>query len=340
VPGYDIMSYQIFLHCRKEGKLLNDIPKAISARPSPLSPDSYFTLLSGTDSMDAQPPHTQVGYELQYVVSGQGYVHINNKKMFLSVGDYVILTPGDQHSLKPKNSIRYFSLEFSIRDAFRDYPLYEELSQIFDQPGDSTTIILKNTLMKFLLENLFKEWQEQKAMYTHQISLIFQQILTQCSRDYHSGMLLRDLDGSEKDKILDTFFAFIQAYMGDPGVLNLFEKNYGIKRETLSLLTKQVFNKTVFQLYTEKRFEYAQNLLAEGRVSITDIAEKCAFSSVSAFSKAFTKYCGMSPSRYIRLHAPLNSNTNISTEPFTSSSGYIGAEFSKKHHTSWDPFEY
>ena len=122
--------------------------------------------------------------------------------------------------------------------------------------------------------------------------------------------------------------------MSDPDVLALFEKNYGVKRTTLSHLTKQKYGKTAFQLYNDKRFEYALGLLIEGRNTITDIAQKCAFSSVASFSKAFTQYFGMSPSRYLQTHVSQNTDErhiDIYADFSTCAFWHSGAEFSEKY---------
>lgn len=258
----------------------------------------YFTLMNGIDSIQEQPLHKQKYYEIQYIVSGQGYITVNSQKLFLSTGDYVIILPEDKHSLKTKQSIRYYSLEFTVQDSFSEYSLYRELKNIFLRSADTPVTVCKNTALKSIFENLFREWKDRHTLYVSYITLLFQQILIQCCRTHPEDQPPEE--ATEKENLLDTLLAFIDAYMDKPDVLTLFEKNYGVKRTVLSQLSKQKFGKTVFQLYTDKRFEYARNLLADGKTSITEIAGRCAFSSVAAFSKAFTHYYGMSPSRYIQ----------------------------------------
>ena len=283
---------------------MENFSKQTPAPLSQISPDRWFTLISGIDSTNEQLLHRQSDYEIQYIVSGQGYITVNGKKLFLSAGDYVILTPNDRHSLKPRGGIRFYSLEFSVQDYSAGYPLYEELRNLLLRRDEVPAVSYNNIMLKSLFENLLKEWQERRPMYIIQITLLFQQILLQCCRDYHSGTDAGNPEGQEDDEILDAFLSFISAYIDDPDVLALFEKNYGYNRAALTQLAKRKFGKTIFQLYTEKRFEYALSLLFEGRSSVTDIAGKCGFSSVAAFSKAFKQHFGMSPSRYMQMHAP------------------------------------
>lgn len=275
-----------------------------------------FTLMNGIDSLQEQPLHMQKYYEILYIVSGQGYINVNSQKLFLSTGDYVILRPGDQHTLKAKNNIRYYSLEFIVQDSISEQDQYSEIRKVFIQRTDTSLTSGKNIDMKSVFENLFKEWHYKRPLYIFYITLLFQQILIQCCRTCQDRQLVENSETPENEHILDNFLSFINTYMDKPDVLSIFEKTYGVNRTVLTQLSKQKFGKTIFQLYTEKRFEYALNLLADRQNSITDIARSCAFSSVAAFSKAFSHYYGMSPSRYIQEHTqpPLEIPTNVYTD--------------------------
>ncbi|MBE6614820.1 MAG: helix-turn-helix domain-containing protein [Ruminococcaceae bacterium] len=292
------MDHQIVV-CRKKVPFLNNTSIQAPGLSCHTSLDRCFTLINGIDSTQSQPLHRQKYYEIQYVVSGQGYVTVNHQKLYLSAGDYVLLLPGDQHSLKVKDSIHIYSIEFSVDGSFPGPPVYEEIQKIFTRQ-ETAVINCKNSSLKSIFDNLFKEWQDRKPMYIYNITLLFQQILILCYRNLQSDSLSYNMEGKNENSILDTFFAFLEAYMDDPDVLTLFEKNYGFKRAVLTQLAKERYNKTIFQLYTEKRFEYALNLLADGRSLISDVARKCAFASVASFSKAFTKHFGMSPSKYVQ----------------------------------------
>lgn len=49
------------------------------------------------------------------------------------------------------------------------------------------------------------------------------------------------------------------------------------------------------------RLEQAQAMLASGQYNITEIAQKCGFSSIHVFSKLFRSICQMTPSAYAAL---------------------------------------
>jgi len=58
---------------------------------------------------------------------------------------------------------------------------------------------------------------------------------------------------------------------------------------------KQLFGTTVFGYLHQQRMEYAQHLLKQNNLKVTDIAHLCGYSSLPSFSKAFKKYFGISP---------------------------------------------
>ena len=109
---------------------MTHISKQISAFPCHMSLSQSFALMNGIDSIQEQPLHKQNYYEIQHIVSGQGYAAVNSQKLFLSTGDSIILLPGDQHSLKPKQDIRYYTLEFTIQDSFPEHDLNNNINHV------------------------------------------------------------------------------------------------------------------------------------------------------------------------------------------------------------------
>lgn len=62
-------------------------------------------------------------------------------------------------------------------------------------------------------------------------------------------------------------------------------------------LFKQVYGKTPFQFFNEKRMNEAYDLLHSGRYNITQIGTILGFANMSHFSKAFKKRFGLLPKK-------------------------------------------
>ena len=68
---------------------------------------------------------------------------------------------------------------------------------------------------------------------------------------------------------------------------------------------------TFYQYLQQTRINYAQTLLSNPELSITDISEQAGFASCTAFTRAFKKSTGYPPSMFRMLnedHHPLNVN--------------------------------
>jgi len=69
----------------------------------------------------------------------------------------------------------------------------------------------------------------------------------------------------------------------------------GLNRNVLQLGFKQLLGTTFKQYVIQKRLERARALLEEGRLTRKQIAYKCGYKSLSAFSTAFKKVHGLAP---------------------------------------------
>ncbi len=88
---------------------------------------------------------------------------------------------------------------------------------------------------------------------------------------------------------------------------NLSNENFGVEdfaaalgmsRSNLHLRLKEITGESALNMIHKVRFTKACTLLAEGKLNISEISEKCGFKSPSYFTVSFRKYMGCSPSEY------------------------------------------
>lgn len=75
-----------------------------------------------------------------------------------------------------------------------------------------------------------------------------------------------------------------------------------VSTEHLRRISRKVFGRSPIQQLTQLRMQHATHLLATSGLSIEEIAERVGYCSPFAFSKAFKRMNGVSPSHF-RLHA-------------------------------------
>ncbi|MDO3695607.1 helix-turn-helix domain-containing protein [Wenyingzhuangia sp. chi5] len=75
----------------------------------------------------------------------------------------------------------------------------------------------------------------------------------------------------------------------------------GISQSQLYRKLKAVSGSTVHEFMTRVKMDHAEKLLIEGNLNISQIAYETGFSEPSNFSRTFSKYYGVSPSKYLKM---------------------------------------
>lgn len=84
----------------------------------------------------------------------------------------------------------------------------------------------------------------------------------------------------------------------NPPSLTELAQQVGLNDYKLKSGFRQVFGTTVFGYLHQQRMQSARNLLISTDLNITEIANQVGYTSLSAFSTAFKKFFGISPSRF------------------------------------------
>lgn len=88
--------------------------------------------------------------------------------------------------------------------------------------------------------------------------------------------------------------------MENPPLLQELAKQVGINSTKLKRGFRQVFGSSVFGYLRSYRMEQARELLADGKMSVTEVVFAIGYSSPSHFSRAFTEHFGLNPGAYLR----------------------------------------
>lgn len=95
----------------------------------------------------------------------------------------------------------------------------------------------------------------------------------------------------------------IEEMLGDPDLCNAsLAQNARISESYLRKLFRQKYRTTPKQYILELRIQKAKLLLSEDLASVAEVAERCGFSGVYHFSKAFKARTGSSPTQYAATH--------------------------------------
>lgn len=103
----------------------------------------------------------------------------------------------------------------------------------------------------------------------------------------------------QKHTPLDAVVKFIEENIQNPELSNvMLAKQIGISEVYLRKLFTVHYNVSPKQYILDFRIKRAMQMLTETPITITDVAEKCGFSSVYHFCRAFKQRTGQTPTQY------------------------------------------
>lgn len=87
--------------------------------------------------------------------------------------------------------------------------------------------------------------------------------------------------------------------LSESPTINELALKYGVSQSKLKQIFKQVFGKTIYQLYQGVRMEKAKTLLSSKEYKVSQVGYELGYSNLSHFSEAFKKQFGVLPTQYI-----------------------------------------
>jgi AraC-like DNA-binding protein len=104
--------------------------------------------------------------------------------------------------------------------------------------------------------------------------------------------------GSEPQRLVRRVVAYIQEHYAEPVSLDQVAGYFGMSASHLSRCFHQEMGVPFKTYLTRYRLNRAKELLADGRMSVTEVAVAVGFSSIAHFSRLFRREMGVSPARF------------------------------------------
>lgn len=248
-------------------------------------------------------PHTQVCYEISYVVSGKGWFSTGNARYDLQPGDIYIGLPGEIHAggADADDPYRYFYLGFQFNTAYsQDHPLLaiKELLDNKQTPHCRDRFDIRSPFI-----NVLQELSSASPFSNMMIQLYLEQILVLTYRNFFSDWQANYLGEGSENSAKRAVYAAIH-YIDDRLLkirdLKEVSDRFGYSQSYLSHLFTKETGESLRTYYAKRKWKKTIELMREGKYSITEIAEIMQYDSIHTFSRAFRKTFGLSPSRYMK----------------------------------------
>lgn len=242
-------------------------------------------------------------FELSIITSGKGTIITNGIPTDVKKDDIYLSFPYETHEIKSDavSDLKYDYVAFLCLEA----EMADEFLQISKKRYSANERVVHSERIKALISNAISEIDENKKYSNELLKCIFNELMIYSVRKFNS-----DKDETEKysngvtdaEALCHTLMNYIDNNiysLKNLSELSDFAKySYGY----LSSLFKKTTGENLASYYREKKLETAGKLISGNRLKTTQISEMLGYSSVYAFSKAFTNYYNISPRDYRKNH--------------------------------------
>ncbi len=248
------------------------------------------------DTVIKQHPHIY-WYELTLVTGGKGAVITNGVPVPVSPGDIYLSFPSDLHAIEsdPEDHLQYDFFAFSTDRA----DLSEDIEQIVQSHRAPDRRIIRSDTLRSLVSDAIAELDRNDRYTKEVLDSLFTRIpihLIRCfGREPYKNA---PSTISEPEILCYRLMNYIDTHIYTMTSLEELSEVTSYNYSYLSALFRRVTKGTLADYYRTRRLETAKLLIAEGKLSITQISELLNYSSIYTFSRAFKEKFGLSPEQH------------------------------------------
>lgn len=230
--------------------------------------------------------HSHPFTEVFFVINGEGYSIINGKKRFIKKNSIFIVNTDVMHA------------EYSSKDNPLEYIVFAIEGIDFKFKDQDVLNVLDNDfhIAKYF-ETLYLESGNNK-LYSDKICYNLIQIIIieifRLSNNSISVFSRNELETAE----LKIAKEYLDNNLLIPITLDELSEQIGLNKFYLSHLFTKVYKVSPITYHSNKRIEYAKDLLISTDYTIHQISEILNYSSVSYFSQSFKCYTKLTPSKF------------------------------------------
>lgn len=244
-------------------------------------------------------PHFHHYFEIHFILAGQYKVGAGGKSIILYEGDVMIIPPEMTHCLTPVGeSGEYERTDFGFdTGTLTNKHKASLILSIFFNAKD-IIIINKKPDLANIMNEIYLEINKKKPYYIEFVKNEIIHIMILICRYIHETYD-RQLSGQYSIKnIIISIESYINTNYGGECTLENLSEELHISRRQLSRLVYKYYSRSFRRLLYETRMSVANWLLEEKDISLSEIAEKTGYNTVSAFHHAYKNFYSVTPAEY------------------------------------------
>lgn len=249
-------------------------------------------------------PHYQYCMEISYIVSGNGYFFVDDKRILVSEGDIFFNAVGPIHAITTatSNTLRYMYLGFMFNEyAAREFAEIDAFfrSAPYFHAKDASQILnpFNRNIDEFYSQKPFSHTMIRN--YLEEIIVLSYRALA--ANANHVERYSPPKSSNTVGYTVYSVIRYIESHLLELKSIKKMADEMGYSYTYLSHLFKDKTGMTLQRYINHKKVEKALEMIQYGGISIKDIAERLQYETIQSFSKAFSRIMGQPPSYYANL---------------------------------------
>jgi len=236
--------------------------------------------------------------EIIYILRGRHTLYVDGKEYALSAGQMMIYAPGAFHEGKDITGAQAYILSFKVGAGFLD-PLYNRVITLNEAHRQLFCRIMEDGQRCFMRTSpglMIREGTDTSVLQRmkKQLEFFLADILVEYARQIN-----REIPAGW-DADFEKAVRYLHEHICQPLSLEEIASGCSMSVSKLKMLFREMSGCGPVHYSNGLKIEYAKQLIAEGDLNFTEIAEALGFSSLHYFSRLFRKTAGISPSEYAR----------------------------------------
>ena len=268
-------------------------------------------LLHINHETDNYSTHWHTAIELIMPVTNFYTVTIGKTSYRLMEGEILVIPPGELHELiAPAEGVRRILLfDFSLISNLRGF---SNISSVLNQPrliNDATAPDILPQLQS-LYDEITSEYTSKNTLREAAIYALIIQMFVLLGRKYMSTEnLFPDVKVNKQKEYIEKFnliFEYINNNFMEDISLETIADVAGFSKFHFSRLFKQFTDMSFYDYLNQRRVKEAEKFLLNPSLSITEIALRSGFSSISTFNRVFKSFKECTPTEFKNLYRRRN----------------------------------
>lgn len=273
--------------------------------------DNSSILLHINKETDNYPPHWHTAVEIIMPISNIYTIVIGKTTYILQEGDILVIPPGELHELiAPKEGLRRILLfDYSLISSLKGIT---NIFTVLNQPRLITSRNSKDTnaeLVK-IYDEITNEYNSNNTLREAAVySLIIKMFVVLGRKYMNTEHIFPDVKLNKQKEYIEKFnliFDYINENYMEEITLDTIADVAGFSKFHFSRLFKQFTDMSFYDYLNQRRVKEAEKLLLNPNLSITEVAMRSGFSSISTFNRVFKNFKECTPTEFKNLYQRRN----------------------------------